>query len=99
MQIDVKLTPGSDGWVARVSVTDKTSSTRHRVTLKRQDYERLSRGRCSPEECVRTSFEFLLEREPKESILRKFDLTVIGRYFPEYEAELGRRISSIGTGD
>jgi len=98
VQIDVKLTPGYDGWIALVTVTDKTSSTRHRVTLKRQDYERLSRGRCSPEECVRTSFEFLLEREPKESILREFDLTIIGRYFPEYEAELARRISSIGTG-
>jgi len=95
-QIDVKLAPGSDGWVAQVSVTEKGSSTRHRVTLKRHDYERLSQGRCSPEECIRTSFEFLLEREPKESILREFDLTVIGRYFPEYEAELARRLSNIG---
>ena len=33
---------------------------------------------------VRASFEFLLEREPASSILRRFDLDVIGRYFPEY---------------
>jgi hypothetical protein len=33
---------------------------------------------------VRRSFEFLLAREPKESILRSFDLPVIGRYFPEF---------------
>jgi len=95
-QIDVKLTPGSEGWVAQVRVTEKGSSTRHRVTLKRQDYERLNQGRCSPEECIRASFEFLLERERKESILREFDVTVIGRYFPEYEAELARRLSNIG---
>lgn len=38
---------------------------------------------------VEASFAFLLEREPKESILREFDLTVIGRYFPEYEQEIG----------
>jgi hypothetical protein len=79
-----------------VSITEGGSSTRHRVTLKQQDYERLSQGRCSAEECIRASFEFLLERETKESILREFDLTVIGRYFPEYEAELARHISTIG---
>jgi hypothetical protein len=33
---------------------------------------------------VKASFEFLLEREPVSSILRRFDLDVIGRYFPEY---------------
>jgi hypothetical protein len=27
----------------------------------------------------------LLEREPKEAILRRFDVSVIGRYFPEFE--------------
>jgi len=45
-QIDVKLTPSSEGWVAQVSITDKGSSTRHWVTLKRQDYERLSQQKC-----------------------------------------------------
>jgi hypothetical protein len=38
--------------------------------------------------------EFLLEREPKESILTEFELPLIGRYFPEYEPELKRRIGS-----
>jgi hypothetical protein len=33
-----------------------------------------------------------LEREPKESILRSFELTVISRYFPEYEREIARRL-------
>ena len=28
---------------------------------------------------------FLLAREPKESILKTFDLSVIKRYFPEYD--------------
>ena len=31
---------------------------------------------------------FLLDREPKESILGRFDVTVISRYFPEFEREL-----------
>ncbi len=42
-------------------------------------------GGQTPEELVRHSFEFLLQRESKESILREFDLSVIQRYFPDYD--------------
>jgi hypothetical protein len=45
------------------------------------------------ERVVRTSFEFLLEREPASSIMREFSLDVISRYFPEYEDELPRRLA------
>ena len=41
---------------------------------------------------MRVSFEFLLEREPTSAILPEFSLDVIGRYFPEYEDELPRRL-------
>jgi hypothetical protein len=34
-----------------------------------------------------------LEREPKQSILRDLDLTVIGRSFPEHEREIGHRLA------
>jgi hypothetical protein len=76
----------------RVRVIDGTSASTHRVTLKANDFERLAAGKIGPEELVRRSFEFLLEREPKESILASFDLTVIARYFPEYETEIARRL-------
>ena len=36
-------------------------------------------------ELIKKSFAFLLDRESKESILASFDLTVISRYFPEFE--------------
>ena len=39
------------------------------------------------------SFVFLLERESRESILRRFELPVIERYFPEYPTEIGRRLT------
>lgn len=48
------------------------------------DLQRWGRGQ-TPEELVRRSFEFLLQRESKESILREFDLSVIQRYFPDYD--------------
>lgn len=59
--------------------------TRYTVKVAEQYYKKLTEGRLSPEELVRKSFDFLLEREPKESILKSFELPVISRYFPEYE--------------
>jgi hypothetical protein len=76
----------------RVHVIEGRSESIHRVTLTQDDYRRLSGGKIEPHELVRRSFEFLLKREPKESILPEFDLPLIGRYFPEYERELKRKI-------
>ena len=77
----------------RVRVTESGSDTTHDVTVSPKDYTRLTHGKVEPEELVRRSFEFLLEREPKESILKRFDLSLISRYFPEYEREIKRRVS------
>jgi hypothetical protein len=77
----------------RVRVIEAGSETTHDVTVSPNDYTRLTSGKTEPEELVRRSFEFLLEREPKESILTRFHLSVIGRYFPEYEREIRRRLS------
>jgi hypothetical protein len=60
--------------------------SRHRVTVP----DRF--GDDDLERVVQASFEFLLEREPASSILSEFSLDVIGRYFPEYEEELPRRL-------
>ena len=77
----------------KVRVIEGTSESTHRVTLKEEDdYRRLSGGKIEPNELIRRSFEFLLAREPKEAILPQFDLPLIGRYFPEYERELKRKI-------
>ena len=89
--IDVTTAPTGDGWTCRVRVTDADGSgTEHEVAVARFDLERLAPGATDPTDLVRRSFAFLLEHEPKESILRRFDLPVIGRYFPEYEREIRR---------
>jgi len=77
----------------RVRVIEAGSETTHDVTVSPNDYTRLTNGKIELEEVVRRSFEFLLEREPKESILTRFDLSLISRYFPEYEREIRRRLS------
>jgi hypothetical protein len=76
----------------RVRVIEAESESIHEVTLNPKDYARLAVPTADPEELIRESFEFLLEREPKESILSRFDLSVISRYFPEYEREIKKRL-------
>jgi hypothetical protein len=71
-----------------VTVADDDSSTEHEVTVSASDYERLGTKYRTPEEFVRGCFEFLLEREPKESILPRFDVSVISTYFPEFETRI-----------
>lgn len=63
----------------------KGSTTTHTVTVDPSYYEKLTNKSVKPEELVKQSFLFLLERESNTSILRSFDLPLIGHYFPEYE--------------
>ena len=86
-----RLTPG--GFEFEVLVWKDPSATRHTVAVSQADLERLAPGNYDPESLVRASFDFLLEREPRESILRQFELPIIERYFPGYEAEIRRQLS------
>jgi hypothetical protein len=71
-----------------VVVHEGASETRHRVAISRAAAERLGGGRHTPEQCLEAAFRFLLDREPKEAILARFDVDVIAGYFPEFEREL-----------
>ncbi len=70
-----------------VSVSEGSGVTRHRVTMAPADHERLAPG-APAERVIEAAFRFLLDREPKEAIMTRFDLTIIQRYFPEFEAKL-----------
>jgi hypothetical protein len=73
----------------RVVVTDDTGSSSHLVTVMPSDVERYAPG-STPEDLLEAAFAFLLAREPKESILARFDLAVIEQYFPEFVDAMGR---------
>jgi hypothetical protein len=81
-----------DQFKFRVRVIEAGSETTHDVTVNPGQLTKLAGDKIQPEELVRRSFDFLLEREPKESILTRFDLSVISRYFPDYEREIKRRL-------
>ncbi len=71
-----------------VIITEAASSSTHQVTATAAEVERLGGG-VPAEELISASFRFLLDREPKESILPRFELGVIQRYFPEYPSRIG----------
>ncbi len=88
--IEVRRSGEGDPLAFEVIVREAEGETRHEVTMSRATYERLTAGEHAPERCIEAAFRFLLDRESKESILRRFDVTVISRYFPEFERELPR---------
>jgi predicted Zn-dependent protease len=80
---------GAETWTCDVTIEVAGGlTTRHVVTVRAADLERLDPGAPDPHLLVDRSFRFLLERESPTSILRSFDLMAIGRYFPEYEATI-----------
>lgn len=76
-----------------VEVTEGSRTTGHRVVVPQDFLQDLFPTGADPEEVVRESFAFLLEREPATSILSEFSLTDITRYFPDYPEELRRRMT------
>lgn len=71
-----------------VRVGDDGAATTHVVTVDADVLERLAPGASEPTALVTASFAYLLQREQRESILRTFDLPVIGRYFPSFEDDI-----------
>jgi hypothetical protein len=80
----------TESFRVRVRVVDGGGSSEFQVTLFKTDRERLAAGYPSAEAFIRACFAFLLEREPKESILRSFDVSQISTYSPEFEATTSR---------
>ena len=91
--IEVKRLSEGDPLKFEVIVREGKGETRHHVTMTQATCARLTAGKHAPEPCLEAAFRFLLDREPKESILGHFDVTIISRYFPEFEKELPRYIS------
>ena len=66
-----------------------SSTTTHIVTVTDETHQKLTDGKINKEDLLDISVRFLLDREPNTSIMASFELTVISRYFPEYENEVG----------
>ncbi|MBU1032543.1 MAG: hypothetical protein ABII13_00030 [Patescibacteria group bacterium] len=83
IKVSLKSKEG-DRSIYEVEVREGDSATKHEVEVQDSYAQKLIGSRSSIEELVRDSFEFLLERESKESILSQFNLKKIEFYFPEF---------------
>lgn len=82
----------TDGGEYEVTVQDDGARTVHRVRMSPAEHARYGRG-ATPERLLDESFRFLLEREPATSILDRFDLSTIERYFPDYPEQIRKRLA------
>lgn len=78
-----------------VAVQGSGVNTSHSVEVPEGLADELGWGEAPEADLVRASFDFLLEHEPPQSILRSFSLEVIGTYFPQYRSEMRRRSPGI----
>jgi hypothetical protein len=82
----ISITPDSaHALTFDVVVRDARGESRHRVTMRAEEAKRWAKLGAEPSHCVEAAMQFLVEREPKESILSAFDMRVIRRYFPEFD--------------
>ena len=86
--IAIKTIDSGDPFEFEVMIKEGNSETRHRVTMDRATYQRLTSGKATPEQCIDATFRFLLDQEPKESILAAFDVSVVSRFFRNFRDEL-----------
>jgi hypothetical protein len=71
--IQVRRTAEDDSF--EVVVREGKGESRHHVTMSREMCERLTAGQAYAGTLSRGGLRFLLDREPKESILGRFDVT------------------------
>jgi hypothetical protein len=91
--IEVTALERHDPPAFKVVLTEGKAENQYFVTIADATLERLAPG-IKAEACIEAAFRFLLDREPKEAILSRFDITLISRYFPEFEKELPRYLSN-----
>ncbi|MFZ0059270.1 MAG: hypothetical protein WAL35_04400 [Acidimicrobiales bacterium] len=78
----------------RVDVRSDGSATTHVVSVPAGYLAALGCDDVPTEQLIQASFLFLLEREPPNSILRRFRLDQIADYFPDYPSTIGQRLRS-----
>ena len=65
-------------------IINEKEVTDHIVTVSDLYYQKLTNKKVTKTELLDFTFRFLLQKESNTSILKKFDLTVVSKYFPDY---------------
>ena len=81
-----------DGWTFLVEFGHGDGMIEYSVEVDKVYWTRLTSRKIEPSELVRLTFKFLLDKEQKEVILKKFNLSDVAGFFPMYENEIRRAI-------
>jgi len=92
-KIKIKQVSGEPSWRFNVVVEDNSGQTQYSVSMSKDFYKSLDTN-VEAKNVIEASFRFLLEREPKGSILSKFDITAISYYFPEFKKQLIKQLKN-----
>jgi hypothetical protein len=92
MEIHIKTVSTNLGWHFTVTIDDPAGPSFHKVSMDKDFLTRVGADH-HPEKVVKKSFEFLLEKEPKERILPEFDITEISTFYPNFISELNKRLA------
>ena len=90
MTVSIKIVSNNEYEV----IVKSNTVTTHTVSLSDEVHKNLTNSKVTKEELLDFSFKFLLDREPNTSIMSSFELTVISRYFSEYEKSVEKWCSS-----
>lgn len=89
--ISITETNQSDyGWTFLVELGHGEGLIEYLVDVDRDYWTRLTNRRIEPVELIRATFKFLLDKEQKERILKRFNLSDVVANFPNYENEMKR---------
>jgi len=80
------------GWTFLVELGHGEGLMEYWIEVDKDYWTRLTNRRIEPADLVEATFKFLLEKEPKELILKKFNLADISGHFPNYENEMKRML-------
>jgi len=85
-----EISQAADHWTFLVELGHGEGLIEYSIDVDRDYWTRLTNRRVEPAELVRLTFQFLLGKEPKELILKRFNLADVVGYFPNYENEIRR---------
>jgi hypothetical protein len=80
----------TEGWTFLVGLGFGDSMLEYFVDVDKDYWARLTNRRIEAGELVKATFKFLLDKESKELIRKKFNLADVMGYYPQYETEMKR---------
>ena len=79
-----------DGWTFLVELGHGEGLIEYLVDVDKEFWTRLTNRRMEPADLVTFTFKFLLDKEPKERILRRFNIADVAGHFPAFENDIRR---------